>query len=111
MIKVSEQQGVLHISVHGFCRIEGDNVNGLWDSILPYLKPKKQIVLSFEKVLLIDTQGFNMLLSVKETLENRGGTFKMAHISDNLKDMFRLMGMQNDFEWVQAHTAVPLENM
>ena len=102
MIRVIETDLRTLISIAEIERIDKSNVSEFGKMIKGHIKENAEIIINFNKVFYIDTEGFKMLLSIKRGLEKHGGRLKLMQLSGNLSDLFKLMGLSEKFEWVSS---------
>jgi anti-sigma B factor antagonist len=60
--------------------------------------PNTKLVLSLEGIEFIDSTGFGVFLSVMKTANSNYGYFKIASISKDVMELFKLLQLHNVFE-------------
>lgn len=60
--------------------------------------PNTKLVLNLEGIEFIDSTGFGVFLSVMKTANNNYGYFKIANISNEVMELFKLLQLHNVFE-------------
>lgn len=57
-----------------------------------------RLVLNLEGIRFIDSSGFAVFLSILKTAGNNYGQFKIANISEDVLELFKLLQLHNVFE-------------
>lgn len=57
-----------------------------------------RLVLNLEGINFIDSTGFGVFLSVMKTANSNNGQFKIANISEDVLELFKLLQLHNVFE-------------
>lgn len=51
-----------------------------------------ELILDLEKVEYISSGGLRVLLACEQEMENRGGSMKVLHVNEYIRDVFELTG-------------------
>ncbi|MCK5543793.1 STAS domain-containing protein [bacterium] len=53
--------------------------------------------IDFENAVIIDSMGIGCLVATYNTLKQKGGTMQLSNVSENLKDVFKVMRLDRIF--------------
>lgn len=62
-----------------------------------------QVVLDFRAVTFVSSSLLGQLVGLKKFLDERGGTFRIAHINDDIKDTMRITRLD---EWIEIDPTI-----
>jgi len=65
-----------------------------------------KVVISFKGVEFVSSQIIGMMLAAKEQLRKRKGTFAMARLGDNIRDILRLTKLESQFKIGETETDI-----
>ena len=63
----------------------------LKNDLTPYLDGVQEVLMDFEKVEYISSAGLRVLLEIYQTMEDRGGTLRITHVSKSIMAIFNLV--------------------
>jgi len=61
-------------------------------------KPNAKYLLDLEPIKYVDSTGFGVLLSVLRSCKNHESSLKVCNINDKVRDLMKLLQLQNVFE-------------
>ena len=59
----------------------------------------KNVIIDFERVDYISSGGMRMLLTVAQAVDVKGGTVKLIHVNEYIREIFEMIGLA---EMIQA---------
>lgn len=99
MLTTQNQNGVLLVKFNDTNRLNALISEPVKDELNSFFStPNTKLVLNLEGIEFIDSTGFGVFLSVMKTANNNYGYFKIANISDDVMELFKLLQLHNVFE-------------
>jgi anti-sigma B factor antagonist len=99
MLKTESQNGVLIVKFNNTNRFNALIAEPVKEELKSYFStPNLKMVLNLEKIEFIDSTGFGVFLSIMKTANNNYGSFKIANISEDVLELFKLLQLHNVFE-------------
>lgn len=65
--------------------------------------PNQKLVLNLENISFIDSEGFEMLTSILKLAENTNNTFELCNVSDEVRELFELKDLTDNFNVVDSY--------
>jgi len=99
MIKTEHQNGIIIVSF-----VDTNRFNALTtESVKAEVKalfnsPNTRLILNLKGISFIDSSGFGVFLSIMKTANNNYSYFKIANISEEVMELFKLLQLHNVFE-------------
>jgi anti-sigma B factor antagonist len=76
----------------------GENTQTLRDEVKSLLaQGNKNIVLNLQNVSYVDSAGLGELIAAYTTATNQGGTIKLVHLQDKIKDLLQITKLHTVF--------------
>ena len=72
-------------------RLDTATAPQLKEELVPHLEGIQDVVMDFEHVEYISSAGLRVLLEVYQTMEDRGGTLRLTHVSKSIMAIFNLV--------------------
>ena len=99
MLTTQNQNGLLLVKFNDTNRFNALISEPVKDELTSFFStPNTKLVLNLEGIEFIDSTGFGVFLSVMKTANNNYGYFKIANISDDVMELFKLLQLHNVFE-------------
>lgn len=99
MLKTESQNGVLIVKFNDTNRFNALIAEPVKEELKSYFNsPNTKMVLNLEGIEFIDSTGFGVFLSIMKTANNNYGYFKIASISEDVMELFKLLQLHNVFE-------------
>ena len=99
MLTTQNQDGVLVVKFNDTNRFNALISEPVKEELKSFFStPNTKLVLNLEGIEFIDSTGFGVFLSVMKTANNNYGYFKMANISNEVMELFKLLQLHNVFE-------------
>ena len=99
MLKTKNQNGVIIIQFENTNRFNALIAEPVKEELKSHFhKAHTKMVLNLEGIEFIDSTGFGVFLSVMKTANNNQGYFKIANISEDVMELFKLLQLHNVFE-------------
>jgi len=73
--------------------IDAAQIERLGDQILEIIKPmpKPKLVIAFDKVEYLSSSALNILIKIENTINKKGGEFRLANLAPDLQKVFTMM--------------------
>ena len=88
---IFEKQGSL-LTVRPEGRLDTAGAPELGRELQPRLTDVQELIMDFERVEYISSAGIRILLTADQTVEEHGGSMKLIHVSDLVKEIFEVTG-------------------
>ncbi len=99
MLITKNQDGVLVVRFTNTNRFNALISEPVKEELNSYFStPDTKLVLDLEGINFVDSTGFGVFLSVMKTANNNYGYFKIANISKELMELFKLLQLHHVFE-------------
>jgi anti-sigma B factor antagonist len=99
MLDTNESNGVLVVNFMETDRFNALITEPVKETLLGYFnKPEIKLVLNLNGIKFIDSTGFSVFLSVMKAANNHNGQFKICNVSDDVKELFKVLQLHNVFE-------------
>lgn len=99
MLTTQNQDGVLVVKFNDTNRFNALISEPVKEELKSFFStPNTKLVLNLEGIEFIDSTGFGVFLSVMKTANNNYGYFKIANISNEVMELFKLLQLHNVFE-------------
>ncbi len=99
MLTTQNQNGVLVVKFNDTNRFNALISEPVKEELKSFFSnPNTKLVLNLEGIEFIDSTGFGVFLSVMKTANNNYGYFKIANISNEVMELFKLLQLHNVFE-------------
>tara|TARA_B100000809_G_C15140488_1_gene533002 strand:- start:7987 stop:8322 length:336 start_codon:yes stop_codon:yes gene_type:complete len=100
MIHSKKENNVTTISFNGMESLDAQNATDVKDELKSLINEKSaQVVLNLKGVNFIDSSGFGAIISALKNAKRAGGNMKICNVSENAQELFRLMSLDNVFEF------------
>ena len=86
-----KQQNLL--TVYPVGRLDSATSPKLLQQLEPEMREIENVIIDFEQVDYISSGGMRMLLTVAQTMEARGGTVKLIHVNEYIREIFDMIGL------------------
>ena len=80
------------------------------NAVIDCVEGTPQVVISLERVQFLSSYTIGMLIALKERINDRGGTLRLADVNVNVKEVFRLTRLA-DVIPIDENTAKAVEQM
>ncbi|HYH58624.1 MAG TPA: STAS domain-containing protein [Thermoleophilaceae bacterium] len=100
-VERSDPDGVPHLAVFGELDLGTVDPFKLRIELLEREQPER-IVIDLRGVTFMDSMALGILVSHRLQAQQAGRSFALVEPPRHIEDLFRLTGMQDQFEWVQA---------
>ena len=81
----------LKLTVIPETRLDTATAPELKTDIVPHLEGIHDVLMDFEHVEYISSAGLRVLLEIYQTMEDRGGTLRITHVSKSIMAIFNLV--------------------
>ncbi|MFW5644547.1 MAG: STAS domain-containing protein [Bacteroidota bacterium] len=99
MLTTHNQNGVLVVKFNDTNRFNALISEPVKEELRSFFNtPNTNLVLNLDGIEFIDSTGFGVFLSVMKTANNNYGYFKIANISDDVMELFKLLQLHNVLE-------------
>ena len=99
MLKTDKRNGVLIVSFEDTNRFNALNAEPVKEELKSFFtSPGTRMVLDLGGIEFVDSTGFGVFLSIMKTANNNSGAFKIANISQEVMELFKLLQLHNIFE-------------
>ena len=79
-------------------RLTVDNRHQLKQQVLDELeRGERKFLIDFSRTQYIDSSGLGVLVSLSKRIRERGGVLRLAHLSENLRDLFAMTKLDTLF--------------
>ncbi|MGC9343166.1 MAG: STAS domain-containing protein [Bacteroidales bacterium] len=99
MLKTEKHHGITIVKIEDTNRLNALIAEPVKEELKSLFgSPDTRLVLDLDGIDFIDSTGFGIFLSVMKTANNNKGQFKIANISDDVMELFKLLQLHNVFE-------------
>jgi anti-anti-sigma factor len=99
MLKTEKQNGITIIKIEDTDRLNALIAEPVKEELKSiFSTPDTRLVMNLEGIKFIDSTGFAVFLSLLKTANNNQGQFKIANISEDVMELFKLLQLHNVFE-------------
>lgn len=97
-MKIGEKYNsvIIHLSGKLFGGVFGEELNKALHKLID--EGKKNIVFDLDKVTILNSSGFGILVSSYTTVKNGGGNLKLARISNKIEGLLSITKLNQIFE-------------
>ncbi len=88
---IFEKQGSL-LTVRPEGRLDTAGAPELGRELQPRLTDVQELIMDFERVEYISSAGIRILLTADQTVEEHGGSMKLIHVSEYIREILDLVG-------------------
>jgi len=99
MLTVNHLENKYIVSFYNVSRLNILNANEIEQKVLPIIHNQgTHLIMNFSGIKFIDSTGFEMLLKIYRTSRINNSTFDFINISDEIKELFKLVELEKIFE-------------
>lgn len=99
MLTTEKKEGILIVKIEDTNRLNALIAEPVKEDLKSYFSsPGTRMILDLGGIDFIDSTGFGVFLSVMKTANNNEGKFKIANISEEVMELFKLLQLHNVFE-------------
>ncbi len=74
-------------------RLDSETAPKLLRQMEPEMEKAENVMMDFEQVDYISSGGMRMLLTVAQAMESKGGTVKLIHVNEYIREIFEMIGL------------------